>query len=136
MTGLSRDHFALVLPAEGDVDELLGWLELTPGKDEVGGVIGSREFVQAVKDHAPVAEGREVAAFPIEPVQEEGTVTAVGTAILAAVEAAAAGGQPDPTIVTKLDLREEAGLWIPPVVRLEEGVAASVRTYQTTLEQA
>jgi hypothetical protein len=76
------------------------------------------------------AKPDEVAAFEYQPTQETGQTTPGAGVLIAATEAAVAAGKVRPSLVAKLDLLEEKGVFMPKVRAIESELLTGIRAYQ------
>ncbi len=126
--------FDLVLPAQQQPGELLGLLSAGVAGSIVGSVIGPSAWAQAIKEASPKPE--EVAAVAVEPAKETGQIASAAPAIVAGVEAAAAGGKLNPKLAAQLKLLQEGDLVVPQNLDIKPETEAEVRSYQTTIAAA
>lgn len=110
--GLSREQF-FVVPEAVDTDQLLGLLQARVEGSQVGSVVGERDWVEAVRKETPDPD--RVGAFAFDPPSGENQVVDGGKLLIAAVEAAVAGGKLRPEFQAKLDLSQEGAMLLPEV---------------------
>ena len=98
----------------------------TKPAEPVAVAIGPSDWLGEVSDQAPVKGAFDPAG--------DGQVRSGAAALYAGAEAVANDGKLPPEVLTKLDVLDEAGLFVPQTVAIAPEVQSIVQTYRATVE--